>query len=67
MQVPFLSSHGLSSKTGAGRLQAESREVSPGGMSIHGVLVDVARSERDIELGPEHPTDGISMRRNLYM
>lgn len=67
MQVPFLSSHGLSSKTGAGRLQAELREVSPGGTSIDGALVDAARTERDIELGPEHPTNGISMRRNQYI
>ena len=64
MQVPFLLSHGLSSKTGAGKLPRESREESPGGTWIDGALVDAARSEKDIELGPEHPTDGISMRRN---
>ena len=63
MQVPFLLSHGLSSKTGEERLQAESREVSPGGMSIDDVLVDAARSVKDIELGLEHPAHNISIAK----
>jgi hypothetical protein len=63
MRVPFLSSHGLSSKTGGGRFLKELREESPGGMSIDDVLFDAAMIERDIELKQERPEDDISMRQ----
>lgn len=65
MQEPFLSSHGLSSKTRAKRLPGESREESPGGRSNDDALVAAARSARDIELKQEHPIEDISMRQKL--